>query len=53
MTKVKRFLGKQTNQYVLLSYLSQLNVIKSGCTLWGNNYENPLYDVVRLQNKVV
>ena len=24
-----------------------------GCILWGNNYENPLSDVVRLQNKVV
>ena len=50
MTKVRRFLGIETliSMYFSLIY----PYLTYGCILWGNNYENPLCDVVRLQNKV-
>ena len=49
MTKVKRFLDKETliSMYFSLIY----PYLSYGCILWGNNCENPLCDVVRLQNK--
>ena len=51
MTKVKRFLGKETliSMYFSLIY----PYLTYGSILWGNNYENPLCDLVRLQNEVV
>ena len=51
MTKVKRFLSKQTliNMYYSFIY----PYLTYGAILWGNNYHSPIYDVVKLQNKAV
>ena len=51
MTKVKRFLSKQTliNMYYSFIY----PYLTYGAILWGNNYHSPIYDVVKLKNKAV
>lgn len=49
--KVKRYLGNQclTSIYYFLIY----PYFRYGCILWGNNYENPLLQLIRLQNKAI
>ena len=51
MIKVKRYLGNQclTSIYYSLIY----PYLIYGCILWGNNYENPLLQLIRLQNKAI
>ena len=51
MTKIKRYLGNQclTSIYYSLVY----PYLIYGCLLWGNNYDNPLSQLIRLQNKAV
>ena len=51
MTKIKRYLGNQclTSIYYSLVY----PYLIYGCLLWENNYDNPLSQLIRLQNKAV
>ena len=51
MTKIKSYLGNQclTSIYYSLVY----PYLIYGCLLWGNNYDNPLSQLIRLQNKAV
>ena len=51
MIKVKRYLGNQclTSIHYSLTYPYFIY----GCILWGNNYENPLLQHIRLQNKAI
>lgn len=46
MPKVKRFLGEET---AIIMYLSLIYPYLT----YGNNYENPLYDDVNVQSKLV
>ena len=49
MTKIKSVLGNQclTSIYYSLVY----PYLIYGCLLWGNNYDNPLSQLICLQNK--
>ena len=51
MTKINSYLGNQclTSFYYSLDY----PYLIYGCLLWGNNYDNPLSQLIRLQNKAV
>ena len=51
MTKIKSYLGNQclTSIYYSLVY----PYLIYGCLLWGNNYDNPLSQLIRLQNNAV
>ena len=51
MTKIKSYLGNEclTSIYYSLVY----PYLIYGCLLWGNNYDNPLSQLIRLQNKAV
>ena len=51
LTKIKRILGNQCliNIYYSLVY----PYLIYGCLLWGNTYDSPLSELIRLQNKVV
>ena len=51
MTKIKSYLGNQclTSIYYSLVY----PYLIYGCLLWGNNYDNSLSQLIRLQNKAV
>ena len=43
-----------TSQYLISVYYALVYpYLTYGCVLWGNNYEAPLSQLVRLQNKVV
>ena len=51
MTKIKSYLG---NQCLTSIYYSRVYpYLIYGCLLWGNNYDNPLSQLIRLQNKAV
>ena len=51
MTKIKRYVGNQclTSIYYSLVY----PYLIYGSLLWGNNYDNPLSQLIRLQTKAV
>ena len=51
MTKINSYLGNQclTSIYYSLDY----PYLIYGCLLWGNNYDNPLSQLILLQNKAV
>ena len=51
MTKIKSYLGNQclTSIYYSLVY----PYLIYGCLLWGNNYDNPLSQLIGLQNKAI
>ena len=51
MTKIKSYLGNQclTSIYYSLAY----PYLIYACLLWGNNYDNPLSQLIRLQNNAV
>ena len=51
MTKVKRYLGK--NCLISIYYSLVYSHLIYGCSLWGNNYDSPLSQLIRLQNKAV
>ena len=48
---VKGYLGNQC--LTSISYSLIYPYLLYGCNLWGNNYENPLLQLVRLQNKTI
>ena len=51
MAKINSYLGNQclTSIYYSLDY----PYLIYGCLLWGNNYDNPLSQLILLQNKAV
>ena len=50
-SKVKRYLGKH---FLISIYYSQVySHLIYGCSLWGYNYDCPLSQLIRLQNKAV
>ena len=51
MTKVKRYLGKHC--LISIHYSLVYSYLIYGCLLWGNNYDSPLSQLIRLQNKAV
>ena len=51
MTKVKRYLGNKSLTSIYYSLIYPYLIY--GCLLWGNNYDNPLSQLIRLQNKAV
>ena len=51
MTKVKRYLGKHC--LISIYYSLVYSHLIYGCSLWGNNYDSPLSQLIRLQNKAV
>ena len=51
ITKLKRHVTKQS--LVSIYYALVYPYLTYGCVLWGNNYEAPLAQLVKLQNKVV
>ena len=51
MTKVKRYLGKHC--LISIYYSLVYSHLIYGCSLWGNNYDSPLSQPIRLQNKAV
>lgn len=51
MNKVKKFLPKETLINMYYSFLYPY--LTYGSILWGNNYHSPIYDVVKLQNRVI
>ena len=51
MTKVKRYLGNKSLTSIYYSLIYPYLIY--GCLLWGNNYDNPLPQLIRLQNKAV
>ena len=51
MTKVKRCLGKHC--LISIYYSLVYSHLIYGCSLWGNNYDSPLPQLIRLQNKAV
>ena len=42
-----------TQSLISIYYVLVYPYLTYGCVLWGNNYEAPLSQLVRLQNKVV
>ena len=51
MAKIKSYLG---NQCLISIYYSLVYpYLKYSWLLWGNNYDNPLSQLIRLQNKAV
>ena len=51
MTKIKSYLGNQCLTSICYSLVYPYLIY--GCLLWGNNYDNPLSQLIRLQNKAV
>ena len=51
MTKVNRYLGKHC--LISIYYSLVYSHLIYGCSLWGNNYDSPLSQLIRLQNKAV
>ena len=51
ITKLKRHVTDQT--LISIYYALVYPYLTYGCVLWGNNYEAPLAQLVKLQNKVV
>ena len=51
MATIKRFLGKGTLINMFFSFIYPY--LTRGCILWGDNYDSPLSEFVKLQNKVV
>ena len=51
MTKVKPYLGKHC--LISIYYSLVYSHLIYGCSLWGNNYDSPLSQLIRLQNKAV
>ena len=51
MIKIKRYLGNQCLTSIYYSLIYPYFIY--GCILWGNNYENPLLQLIRLQNKAI
>ena len=51
MTKVKCYLGKHC--LISIYYSLVYSYLIYGCLLWGNNYDSPLSQLIRLQNKTV
>ena len=51
MTKAKRYFGKHC---IIIVYFSLVySYLIYGCLLWRNNYDSPLSQLIRLQNKAV
>ena len=51
MTKVKRYLGAHC--LISIYYSLVYSHLIYGCSLWRNNYDSPLSQLIRLQNKAV
>ena len=51
MTKIKSYLGNQCLTSIYYSPVYPYLIY--GCLLWGDNYDNPLSQLIRLQNKAV
>ena len=51
MIKVKRYLGNHCLTSIYYSLIYPYFIY--GCILWGNNYENPLLQLITLQNKAI
>ena len=51
MTKIKSYLGNQCLTSIYYSLVYPYLIYR--CLLWGNNYDNPLSQLIRLQNKAV
>ena len=51
MTKVKCHLGKQC--LISIYYFPVYSFLIYDCLLWGNNYDSPLSQLIRLRNKAV
>ena len=51
MTKIKRILGNHC--FINIYYTLVYPYLIYGCFLWGNTYDSPLSQLIRLQNKVV
>ena len=51
MTKIKSYLGNECLSTIYYSLIYPYLIY--GCILWGNNYDQPLSQLIRLQNKAV
>ena len=51
MIKVKRYLGNQCLTCIYYSLIYPYLIYR--CILWGNTYENPSRQLIRLQNKAI
>lgn len=49
--KVKCYFGNQCLTSIYYSLIYPYFIY--GCILWGNNYKNPLLQLIRLQNKAI
>ena len=52
MVKLKHYVSKAT-PLISLYYSLIYPYITYACTLWGNNYNSPLSQIVKLQSKAV